>query len=197
MVSPSLGNINCDSDGIIPALKQRQCPVDPRHRVLIICFSLNNFTHCDRLWCSLTFVTVVHSVRLKNLTSTNFTSEISPPLDHQVGRERASRAFFCIINNIHSVHGGTANNLRTEIRTFASLGRGRDPYNTGDRSLFFVPKSYLIFQRARATSNGTEVKRKRVTSPSTLDRERRRGQGRDTPVSHFYMPRQRTPGIVL
>lgn len=143
--------------------------------------------------------TIVRSVRLKNSTSTNFTSEISSPLDHQVGREREreSRAFFCIINNIHSVHGGTANNLRTEIRTFASSGRGRDPYNTGNRSLFFVPKSNLIFQRARATSNGTEVKRKRVTSPSTLDRERRREQGRDTPVSHFYMPRQRTPGIVL
>lgn len=110
MVSCSLGNINCDSDGIISALKQRQYPVDLRHRVLIICLSLSNFTHCDRLWCSFAFVTVrTYSIRLKNLTSTNFTSEISPPLDHQVGseRERASRAFFCIINNLHSVHGGT------------------------------------------------------------------------------------------
>lgn len=87
-------------------------------------------------------------------------------------------------------------NLRTEIRRGGFVRRAipperrGDPYNTGDRSPFFVPKSNLIFH-TRATSNGRRKKEacySPLTSVSLEEKRGGKGDGTTPPVAFLHAP---------
>lgn len=139
-----------------------------RHRVLMIRFALSNFTLRPTPVLYIRDI-VIRSVRLKNETSTSFTREISPPLDHHsIDRVREPRARFSalLITSTRSTtdHGGRQFADRNQKVRFARFhlkdGETRIIREIDHRFLF----RSQTWSFTRAPRRTADVKRKRVTA---------------------------------